>query len=104
MVGAYKAYVQVRKGYAANGDCCGVYLGLLDGPYPCRVSCTTEVLHWDEKPESAFKKVDTHIYEAAQGRGWTDFISLSKLTDAASPYVKDGHITFTTTFRILPME
>ena len=103
MVGAYKSYVHVQKGYADTGDCCGVYLGLKDGPFPCRVYYTIEVVHWDGKIESARKKEYTNMYDAPQGRGPSKFIPLSKLTAAASPYVNDGEVTFIITFRILPV-
>ena len=103
MVGAYKASMCVDKGRVVNGDCCGVYLRLQDGPFPCRVSYTFEAVHWDGKPESACKKDFTYTYDRAEGWGWPDFIPLSKLTAAASPYVKDGEVTFITTFRFLPM-
>ena len=94
MFGAYKAYVHVQKGHANNGDCCGVYLCLKNSPFPCHVSRTFEIVHWDGKPESACKKENTATYEEAEGDGWSKFIPLSKLTAAASPYVKDGHVTF----------
>ena len=104
MVGAYKSYMGVKKGNADNGDCCGVYLHLEDGPFPCRVSCTIEIVHWDGKPESARKYENTATYEEAEGWGWPMLIPLSKLTAAASPYVKEGHVTFIVTFRFLPTE
>ena len=104
VVGAYSAFMIVQKGYAVNGDCCGVYLHLVDGPFPCHVSFTIEVVHWDGKSENARKIEDTDTYKRAKGRGFPKFIRLSQLTAAASPYVKDGHITFIVTFRFLPME
>ena len=103
-VGAFTASKSVAKGFAVNGDCCGVYLGLKDGPFPCHVSCTYEVVHWDGKSESAHKSEITYTYEEAGGRGLHEFIPLSKLTAAASPYVQDGHVTLTATFRFLPMQ
>ena len=103
MVGAYEAYMSVDKGHDYNGNCCGVYLHLKDGPFPCRASRTFEVVHWDGKPESACKEEGTYTYEEATGYGRRNFIPLSKLTVAASPYVKDGHITFIVTFRLLPI-
>ena len=54
-----------------------------------------------EKPESARKIKDTDTYVHATGRGWPNFISLSKLIAAESPYVNDGEVTFIATFRII---
>ena len=104
MVGAYKVSMYVKKGYADNGNCCGVYLYLEDGPFPCRVSSTIEIVNWDGKPESTYKREINNEYEEEIGWGPFKFIPLRKLTAAASPYVKDGEVTFIVTFRILPLE
>ena len=104
MMGGYCAFMSVQKGYANNGDCCGIYLELADGPFPCRVSITYEVVHWDGEPESARKKTYTEIYNRAGCKGRNEFISLSKFTAAASPYVKGGHVTFIVTFHTLPLQ
>ena len=102
IAGAYNAFLQVQKSCPSNGNCCGMYLELREGPFPCRVSNTFEVVHWDGKDESACKKEMIHIYDKEVVCGFADFIPLSKLTAAASPYVKDGHVTFVTNFRIHP--
>ena len=102
--GGCKANINVTKESTINGKFCGVFLQLKDGPFPCRVSFTMEVVHWDGKPESACKIEDTIEIGKAIGMGRYEFISLRKLTAAASPYVKNGHITFIITFRFLPVE
>ena len=63
-----------------------------------------EIVHWDENDESVCKKKLLHIYEEEKGWGFGKLIALSELTAAASPYMKDGHVTFVVTFRVLPME
>ena len=103
-VGAYSACMSVQKGHLHNGDYCGVYLHLENGLFPCHVSSTFKLVHWDGKSESACKEDDADLYEVAGGRGWVKFIPLSKFTARASPYVNNGHVTFIVTFRILPME
>ena len=55
-VGAYKGTFCFQKGFANNGDSCGVYLHLKDGPFPCHVSFTIELVHWDGEPESTRKR------------------------------------------------
>ena len=104
--GAYNAYVGVEKGYAYNRDFCGVYLGLNDGPFPCHVSFTVEIVHWDGKSESAHKRefTTTTTYDQEECKGRATFIALSKLTAAVSPYVNNGHVTFIITFRFLSMQ
>ena len=104
MVRTYKAYMCVKTGYADNGNDCGVYLHVEDGPFPCRVSRIIEVVHWDGKPESARKIESLYISEAAEGLGRHKFIPLTELTATASPYVKDGGVTFIVTFRFLALQ
>ena len=104
MIGAYTASMQVKKGYANDGDSCGMFLFLEDGPFPCHVSFTMEVVHWNGEPECACKQEGAITYERAVGMGYLESIPLSKLTAAASPYVKNGHVTFIITFQFLPME
>ena len=96
--------MSIEKGKSDNGQNCGIYLELCDGPFPCRVSYTIKVVHYDGKTESAYVKKATTIYTESEGSGYPDFIPLSKLTDADSPYVKDGEVTFIITFRILPSD
>ena len=92
MVGPYMTSMYVRKGYADNGENCGVHLHIEDGPFPCYVSCTLEVVYWDGKTESALKGDFICTYEQATGYGFTQFIPLSKITAAASPYVRDDKV------------
>ena len=113
-VGAYNAQLHVEKGYPGNADSCGIVLHLTDGPFPCQVSYTFEVVSWDGKPESACQHAYSEKFMKAEARGKTKFILLSKLTAAASPYVNNGtvnngavnsgtnaHVTFISTFRII---
>ena len=114
-VGAYNVWLCVKKGFAAEergylgnwalfgGDCCGVHLHLADGSFPCRVTCILEVVHWDGDGLSIFKHEFTNTYLEEKGYGPPQMIALSKLTAAASPYVKDGHVTFIANFQILPL-
>ena len=62
MVGTHKTCMKVNKGYHDNDNCCGMYLSLKEGTFPCRVISTFEVVHWDGKPESARKIKDTDTY------------------------------------------
>ena len=103
MVGAYAVDMKVEKGYIANGNSCGVYLQLTDGPFPCRVSANIDVVNWDGVLESNHKVDFAHTYEHATWYGRNKVIELSELTEAGSPYVRAGHVTFITTFRILPL-
>ena len=98
--GAHNAYI-VQKGYAWNDDCCGVLLRQVDGPFPCHVTSTTEIVHWDELSSSTVKSDLTHAYKNTEKWGFLKFIPLSKLTAAASPYVNNGEVTFIITFRIV---
>jgi hypothetical protein len=99
--GVYESSLQVQKGYQINENGCDLYLHLRNGPFPCRVFFTIEVVHWDGKDESARSEEFTYTYESATSYGW-NIVSLNDLTAAASPYVKDGHITFIANVRILP--
>ena len=98
--GGYQASMNVGKGHVDNDDCCGAYLHLEDGPFPCHVFYTIEVVHWDGNSASVYKTEHTHIYENAGSWGWHKFIPLIKFTDDASPYVNKGHVTFIARFRI----
>ena len=105
VVGAYEAYMIVDKGYDNNDNCCGAHLMLQDGPFPCRVISNFEVVHWDGKPESARKEECNGTLDKEElGNGIYQLIPMSELTAAASPYVKEGHVTFIVTFRLLPPE
>ena len=104
-IGNYKVSISIGKGNVDNGNCCGVYLGLADGPFPCRVSCTFEVVHWDGNTASVRKKQLTNqTYLRSGAWGISKMIRLKNLTAAASPYVQNGKITFVATFRIHPPE
>ena len=102
MVGAYKAQIAVDKGFDENDNCCGVFLELKDGPFPCSVSGTFEVVHWDGEDDSARKDEFAQTFDDECALGLVQFIKLRKITAADSPYVKDGQITFVATFRFLP--
>ena len=104
VVGAYKTYMIVHKGYDDNDNYCGAHLYLKDGPIPCRVISNFEVVQWNGKPESARKEESICTFDNEEGNGIYQLIPLSELTAATSPYVKDGHVTFIVTFRILPPE
>ena len=102
-VGAYNVCMEVSKGFAEDHDKCGVYLHLRDGLFPCRVTCTFEIVHWGGNNGAILKYEVTNTYEEVKGRG-PQTIPPSKITAAASPYVKDGHVTFIAKFQILPLE
>ena len=106
LVGAYNAEVTVQKGYDTNGDSCGVYLYLNDGPFPCRVSCCIDIVHWGGKAESDFMFEYTKVFNSASSRGNQKLIPIRELTVIPSPYVNelDDCVTFIATFRILPLE
>ena len=116
--GAYRVYMCVKKGcgadeygYLGNGDCCGVHLHLENGTYPCRVTCTLDIVcwgannasifNWGANSASAFKHEFTNIYVEETGYGPSRLIPVRKLTAAASPYVNNGHVTFVAQFQIL---
>ena len=102
---AYEASMRVQKCDGIEGLSFGVFLHLYGGPFPCQVSYTVEVLHWDGNDESTCREdQSTSAYEVAGGFGFADVISLSKLTAAASPYVRNGHVTFVMSFRIITLE
>ena len=98
----YSASVEVDKGH--NSDCCGVYLRLMDGPFPCRVTCSFEVVHWDGNSASICKREKSIPYGNAAARGINRMIALDALNDAMSPYVNNYQVTFIARFRILPVE
>ena len=100
-VGAHTVHVCVKKGFDPNG--CGVFLFFDDGPFPCRVSFTLEAVHWDGNLASVCKCEITHTYEWTCGCGRPNMVPLSQIIAAASPYVKDGRVTFIARFQILPM-
>ena len=118
VVGAYNVFLNVRKGFPDNadthiilfnrlvvgqGDYCGMFLHFEDGPFPCHVNCSFEVVKWGQGGLSEYKKEFSHTYETVEGFGCHQMVPLSKLTDATSPYVKDGQATFIATFRIIPL-
>ena len=102
-VGVYSVNMCVRKGFDHNGNNCGLILQVTDGHFPCRLSVNLEVVHWDGKLTSNCKFDYANTYEHAIGSGPPQMIALRKLTDAGSPYVKDGHVTFIARFQILPL-
>ena len=103
VVGPYVVSMCVKKGGAANGDSCGIYLHLMGGPFPCRVFVNFEVVNWDGKRASICKAKFTHTYEHAIAYGSPEFLPLRELTNAGSPYVRAGHVTFIAKFQILPL-
>ena len=77
-VGAYNAWLRVKKGFCENGDHCGVHLHLGNGPFPCRVTCTFEIPHWDSMQASVHKDGFTHTYEGANNMGFSQIMRLGK--------------------------
>ena len=98
----YSASIEVDKGH--NSDCCGVYLRLMDGPFPCRVTCSFEVVHWDGNSASICKREKSLPYGHAAALGSNRMIGLNALIDGRSPYVNNNHVTFIARFRVLPVE
>ena len=78
-----------------------VYLFTADGPFPCRVIYTLEVVHWNGKSQSAYKQQKTFTYKNGMGIGIN--IPLNMLTAAESPYVQNCDVIFIATINILPL-
>ena len=105
MVGTYTVDMQFDRVYPVGGDSCGVYYLQVTGggPFPCRVFVNIEVVNWDGKETSNYKIEYAHTYEHATDHSIPQILDLCNLTDTASPYVKDGHVTFIAKFQILPL-
>ena len=68
------------------------------GPFPCKVEHTFEVMHHDGKAASAKKQTSTDTYDRATCWGSCALISKAAI---AAPYVKDGYVTFKVTFKFV---
>ena len=85
----FRLYVETNDGRAP--DHYGLYFELGNGPVPCKVTWTFELVHHDGQAASLTKWSSEHTYEAYLGWGWSKFVPKARLADAAtSPYVKDG--------------
>ena len=101
----YRASLAIDTGYAVNGNCCGIRLLLENGPFPCRIFFTFEVVHWDGNHASVCKReFVTACNQQVKVQNCPQMIALSQLADIRSPYVNNHHVTFIAKFRILPAE
>ena len=84
-------------------DHCGVYLEVDGGPFPCKVKLQSfELVHHDGLPASAVKNTVKKTLNGHEGLGIAKFISKARLASPDNnPYVKDGYVTFTCTFRFV---
>ena len=81
----------------------GVYLSVQGGPFPCKVQFTFELVHYDGQRASAIKCSDECTYTAEPcGKGYPTLISKARLASPDNnPYVKDGYLTFTCSFKFV---
>jgi hypothetical protein len=79
----------------------GIYLSVDDGPVPCQVTWTFELLHHDGNPESAVKEEDEYTFTAVKELCCLDIIYTALLASPDNPYVKDGYVTFKCTLKIV---
>jgi hypothetical protein len=80
----------------------GVYLRLDDGPLPCKVKYTCELVHHDGKAASAQKISDEDTFDDENNCWGYNIAPKALLADAAtSPYVKNGYVTFKCTFEVV---
>jgi len=81
----------------------GVSFEMLDGPVPCKVKGTLELLHHDEdKTSEKIISFQESIYNLAiSGFGYPWFVTIDEIAKANSPYVKDGTITFKCTINVV---
>jgi len=81
----------------------GVFLSIESGPLPCKVECTMKLVHHDGQELSALVSGLEHTYEThLAGWGHHHFVSKACLADAAaSPYVKNGYVTFKCSFEVV---
>ena len=104
VVGRYKVYlcVETNDTIPENQDYYGVHLDVDGGPFPCKIQRTFELVHHDWNPASAVKNTGESIGRQAMLCGPSKFISKARLASPDNnPYVKDGYVTFTCTFKFV---
>jgi hypothetical protein len=95
-------FVLTKSDKPENQDHYGLYLSVRGGPFPRKVSATSELLHHDGNPQSAVKYTRENTYARAESWGNPKFISKALLTSPDNnPYVKDGYVTFKCTFKFV---
>ena len=96
----FSVYVDINDASAPNHY--GIFLSFDDGPLPCKVKYTFELVHHDGQAASAKVMSDEDTYETHSAWGWKKFVPKARLADAAtSPYVKNGYVTFKCTFEVV---
>ena len=95
----FRMSVETKEAHAP--DHYGFFLSLCEGPVPCTVKHTFEVVHHDGKMASAMWGYGICTYYTYQGFGKADVIPKARLASAAtSPYVDNGYVTFKCTLTL----
>ena len=93
--------VETKESRPEYQDFYGLYLTIRQGLFPCNLNCTFEVVHHDGLPISEKKLVNKLVFTENKGWGLPKFISKAEVASPASPYVKDGYVTFKVTFSFI---
>jgi hypothetical protein len=81
---------------------CSAFLHHFDGPVPCQVTWTFELLHYDGNPQSAAKREGVDTFTKNLAFRCLHFISKADLASRNNnPYVKDGYVTFKCTVKVV---
>jgi hypothetical protein len=95
-------YADTNNDKPENQNYYGFHLAVLNGPFPCKVTCTWELVHHDGNPLSAEETEDEYTFTEAWCWGYHRFISKARLASPDNnPYVKDGYVTFKCTVKIV---
>jgi hypothetical protein len=97
-----RVYVQTKDKDPQFQDHYGVYLAVHGGHFPCKATCTLELVHYDGNPLSAVKKGVEYIFTEADSWGPPRFVHKARFAyPDNNPYVKDGFVTFKCTFNFV---
>jgi hypothetical protein len=99
----FRMEVDVKDPSEADFDHYGIRLWMYDGPVPCKVQYSFELVHHDGRAASAKTSIAVYTWEAGnKGKGKPKFVPKARLANAAtSPYVKNGYVTFKCTIEIV---
>jgi hypothetical protein len=91
-----RIYVETKNDEPGDQEHYGVYLSVLEGPFPCKATWTFELVHYDGDPQSSVRsEVDEDTFTEPEASGVTQFIRKTRLAAPDNnPYVKDGYLTF----------
>ncbi len=95
-------FVETEDEDPRDQDYYGIFLNVYGGPFPCKATCTWELVHHDGDPQSAVTEEDEYTLTEVNASGTSRFFSKARLASRNNnPYVKDGYVTFKCTFKFV---